>query len=88
MSTTLVEPQDPREQAPKPEYPREKTAPPGLESEMTPTADTKVAICRFINLSLLDSRSHCFCVVTPLSAIYPVSPKANVRIFLSVRIYR
>jgi len=39
MSTTLVEAQDPREQGPKPEYPQEQTAPPGLESEMTPTAD-------------------------------------------------
>ncbi len=39
MSTTLVEPQDPREQGPKPEYPQEQTVPPGLESEMTPTAD-------------------------------------------------
>ncbi len=39
MSTTLIEPQDPREQGPKPEYPQEQIAPPGTEEEMTPTAD-------------------------------------------------
>ncbi|MES2464652.1 MAG: SDR family oxidoreductase [Armatimonadota bacterium] len=39
MSTTLIEPQDPREQGPKPEYPQEQIAPPGTEAEMTPTAD-------------------------------------------------
>jgi len=39
MSTTLIEPQDPREQGPKPDYPQEQIAPPGTEEEMTPTAD-------------------------------------------------
>jgi NAD(P)-dependent dehydrogenase (short-subunit alcohol dehydrogenase family) len=39
MSTTLTEPQDPREQGPKPEYPQAQIAPPGTEGEMTPAAD-------------------------------------------------
>jgi Dehydrogenases with different specificities (related to short-chain alcohol dehydrogenases) len=39
MSTTLIEPKDPRQQGPRPEYPQEKVAPPGTEADMTPTAD-------------------------------------------------
>ena len=39
MSTTPVEPKDPRDRGPKPEYPQDKIAPPGTEAEMTPTAD-------------------------------------------------
>jgi NAD(P)-dependent dehydrogenase (short-subunit alcohol dehydrogenase family) len=39
MTTTLIEPQDPREQGPKPEYPQEQIAPPGTEAEMTPAVD-------------------------------------------------
>ena len=39
MTTTLIEPQDPREQGPQPEYPQEPIDPPGTEAEMTPTAD-------------------------------------------------
>jgi hypothetical protein len=39
MSTTLIEPQDPQNQGPKPEYPQELIGPPGTEAEMTPQAD-------------------------------------------------
>ena len=39
MSTTQIEPQDPQAQEPKPDYPQEPIAPPGLESQMTPQAD-------------------------------------------------
>ncbi len=39
MSTTQTELSDPRESGPKPEYPQEPIAPPGMETEMTPAAD-------------------------------------------------
>ncbi len=39
MSTTQIEPQDPQELEPKPEYPQQPIAAPGSETEMTPKAD-------------------------------------------------
>jgi NAD(P)-dependent dehydrogenase (short-subunit alcohol dehydrogenase family) len=39
MSTTQIEPRDPREQGPKPEYAQQPIQPPGTEAEMTPAVD-------------------------------------------------
>lgn len=39
MTAPNSQPQDPRNQGPKPDYPQEKIAPPGQETEMNPKAD-------------------------------------------------
>src|SRR3954469_14019115 len=39
MSVQHEAPADPKTKGPKPEYPQEPIAPPGLDSEMTPKAD-------------------------------------------------